>query len=130
MLPQSSGSIPEFDSSELAEAIGLVFDCHGEDFGVFNEEAFGSGCRRSSGTFRRLGELTSVVEEVEVLDHELDNLRFVANVRSVGAIMYRFELDDSGFSLLLTVSDDVARVQMWYLTLNVPLFSAVLKNSD
>jgi hypothetical protein len=110
MLPQSSGSVPEFDSSELAEAISLVFDCHCEDFGVFNEEAFGSGCWRSSGVFGRLGELTSVVEEVEVLDHELDNLRFVANIRSVGAIMCRFELDDSGFSLLLTVSDDVARV--------------------
>ena len=78
----------KFDGGELSEAVGLVFDGHGENFGMFDEVAFLVRRWRINGASRRLvGELSAVVEQIEVFDHQLHNFRVVAYIRAVVAIL-------------------------------------------
>lgn len=140
----------EFDSGELAEAVGLVFDCHGEDFGMFDKVALRARWRRSDSGSRRLvvklsaagwreiagriralvKELSAVVGQIKVLNHQFDNLRVVADIRAVVAILCCCQLDDPGLSLLPLVGVGLGGVEVRCLTLNVPLFRAVSKYTD
>ena len=131
VMPVGCSGGRELGSGELAEAVRLIFDCHRKHLGVFDEIALSSGGWRSDGACRCVvGELGAVVEQVEVLDHVLDDLRFVAKAIGVGAIFYRFQLNDSSFSFLVTVSRSIAETWARYRTLNAPFFSAVLKYVD
>lgn len=110
MLPEavSGDGCFEFGSGELTETISLVLDCHRKDLGMFNEIAFGN--RRWRGVVLvgyHIGEVASVAEEIEVLNHEFDDLRIVASIRGIGTILCRSKLDNSGLSFLALVSDDL-----------------------
>lgn len=140
----------EFDSSEFAEPVGLVFDCHGEDFGMFDKVALRARWRRSYSVSRRLvvklsaagwrenagrdialvKELSAVVEQIKVLNHQFDNLRVVAYIRAVVAILCCYQLHDPGLPLLPLVGVGLGGVEVGCLTLNVPLFRAVSKYTD
>jgi hypothetical protein len=137
----------EFDSGEFPEAIGLVFDCHGEDFGMLDKVALRARWRRSDSGSRRLvvklsaagwretagriralvKELSAVVEQIKVLNHQFDNLRVVADIRAVVVILCCCQLDDPGLSLLPLAGVGLGGVEVGCLTLNVPLLRAVSK---
>ena len=109
----------------------MVFDGYGEDFGMLDEVAFRIGRWRSKDARRRLfGELSVVVEEVEILDHELDDFRIIAYIRAVGAILHCCKLDNSGLSFLPLVSGGLMDMEVGCCTLNVPFFRAVSKYTD
>jgi hypothetical protein len=48
----------------------------------------------------------AVIEEVEVLDHVLDDLWVVASLRAISTIGYRSQLNNTRLSFLLLVSDN------------------------
>jgi len=114
MLPVAVGGDggSELGSGELAEAVRLVFYCHSENFGMLYEEAFPRGRRRiKDGPRRLVGELSAVVEQIEVFNHQFDDFRVVACIRAVNAILYRLQLDDTSLSFLVSVIDDLARLE-------------------
>ena len=55
--------------------------------------------------------LDVVVKEVEIFNHEFDDLRVVAYIRAVSAILCRLQLDEASLSFLVPVSDDLARLK-------------------
>jgi len=128
----ASGDVSlELGGSELAETVGLVFDGHRKHLGVLDYVAFDIQRRRSNGACRRpVGELGAVVEQIEVFDHESHDLRVVAYIRAVGAILHCCKLDNSGLSLLSLVSGGLVSVEVGCRTLNVPFFRAVSKYPD
>jgi len=133
MVPVALGSdgVPELGGSELAQSLGLISDCHSKDFGVLDQAAACNRRWRGDIAFGCVIEqLSAVVEEVEVLDHKFDNFRVIANIRSVGAILRCFQLNESSRSLLLPVSDYPVKRTTYRHTLNVPFFRAVSKNLD
>lgn len=77
-----------------------------------------------------MGELSAVVEQIKVFDHEFHDFRVVAYIRAVGAILYCCKLDNSGLSLLSLVSGGHVSVKVGCRTLNVPFFRAVSKYID
>ena len=77
-----------------------------------------------------MGELSAVVEQIKVFEHEFHDFRVVAYIRAVGAILHCCKLDDSGLSLLSLVSGGLVNMEMRYRTLNVPFFRAVSKYTD
>lgn len=74
VLPVLFSRSLELLSSVLSEAVGLVLDCHSNNFGMFNQVDF-----RSAGGRSRF-EVAEIIEVVEVLDHQLEDLRVVAAV--------------------------------------------------
>lgn len=55
--------------------------------------------------------LDVVVKEVEIFNHESDDLRVVAYIRAVSAVLCRLQLDDASLSFLVPVSDDLAKLE-------------------
>ena len=101
---------------------------------MLNKIAFGSSrWRRVVLIGRRIGELNPVVKEVEVLNHEFDDLRVVIHTRAVGAIWCCCQLNDSSLSFLSIVSHSLAGstgMMTECRALNLPFFSAELKYLD
>jgi hypothetical protein len=72
-----------------------------------------------------------IVVVVEVLHHQLDNLRLVAGIvvlaRSLAVALGSFELDDTAGSLLSLISQMLGQLMGRGITLNVPCLNAALK---
>lgn len=121
----------ELGCGELAEAVGLVFDGHRKHLGMLDYVAFDIQRRKSNGACRRsVGERGAVIEQIEVFDHEFHDLRVVAYIGAVGAILHCCKLDNSGLSLLSVVSGGLVNMEVGCRTLNVPFFRAVSKYTD
>jgi hypothetical protein len=53
---------------------------------------------------------TQIVEVINVLDHELEDLRVVAGVFIVTVVLFGFQFENTAFSLLLLVSTDFRKL--------------------
>lgn len=77
-----------------------------------------------------MGELSAVVEQIKVFEHEFHDFRVVAYIRAVGAILHCCKLDNSGLSLLSIISGGLVKMEVGCRTLNVLFFRAVSKYTD
>lgn len=141
--------VPELGCGEVAETFDLVFDGHGEDFDVSEEEVlrFRWWELRDSGllpllcfqviqsfaeSFQILGLcglcLAGVVKVVEVVYHELHDLGIVVEliVAAFGVVLDVFQLNGAGVSFLWQVNNgfrltcELGRVQSVTIPRNVP----------